>query len=53
MGKLIIFGPGHFGYSVQRHGRLPNGRRLVTTSQNWDDGHWHGWENYRPIFSSE
>ena len=53
MGRLIIFGPGHFGYSVQRHGRLPNGRRLVTTSQNWDDGHWHGWKNYRPIFSSE
>lgn len=52
MGDLIIFGPGHFGYSVQRHGRLADGSRLVTTAQNWDDGRWHGWASYRPVFSS-
>ena len=44
---------GHFAYSIRRHMLLPDGRRLMTVCQGWDDGVWHGWDDYRPIFYAE
>lgn len=45
--------PHHYCYDRFSHPeyRLADGNLLVTTSQNWDDATWHGFDAYRPIFS--
>lgn len=45
--------PGHFCYAEHAHPELhlSGGHILDSTSQNWTDGAWHGWNAYRLIFS--
>ncbi len=45
--------PGHICYSEHAHPelRLSGGHILDSTSQNWTDSVWHGWNAYRLIFS--
>jgi len=45
--------PHHFGYARHVHpeATLRDGRTLVTTCQNFDDGTLHPFADYRPIFS--
>ena len=52
-GRMIVYGPHHFGYAVHTHPELElaDGAVLVTTCQNWDDGILHPVADYRPIFS--
>jgi hypothetical protein len=52
-GPLYSYGPGHIGYARHTHPelRLADGRPLVTTCQNWDDGQPHPVTAYRPIFT--
>lgn len=47
--------PHHFCYGRHTHpeAHLANGRTLVTTNQNWDDGILHPFAAYRPIFSQQ
>lgn len=47
--------PHHFGYGRRAHPevRLADGRILVTTCQNYDDGILHPFADYRPIFSEQ
>ena len=51
-GPLLVFGPGHFGYSVREHpeARLASGEVLVTVAQNWDDGKLHVPSAYAPLW---
>lgn len=51
-GPLLVFGPGHFGYSVREHpeARLASGEVLVTVAQNWDDGRLHVPSAYAPLW---
>lgn len=46
--------PHHVCYSRHTHpeAHLAGGRVLITTCQNWDDGVFHPFAAYRPIFSS-
>lgn len=52
-GPMYAYGPHHFGYARHPHpeAHLASGRTLVTTCQNWDDGHLHPLADYRPIFT--
>jgi hypothetical protein len=45
--------PDHICYAEHAHPelRLSDGHVLDSTSQNWTDGAWHGWNAYRLIFS--
>ena len=48
-------GPGHIGYQVHSHpeASLASGNLLMSMSQNWTDGVWHGWTAYQLIFSEQ
>lgn len=49
-----VGGPAHhFGYNRLAHpeARLASGAMLYTTCQNWDDGKYHPYASYRPIFT--
>jgi hypothetical protein len=52
-GTLIRVSAGHveYGQVVHRDIRLADGRYLLTTCQNWDDGRLHALRAYAPLFS--
>jgi hypothetical protein len=52
-GTLIRVSAGHveYGQVVHRDIRLADGRYLLTTCQNWDDGRLHAPRAYAPLFS--
>lgn len=54
-GPMIVYGPHHIGYQRRVHPEitLADGRHLVTTCQNWDDGRTHRLADYRPILAEE
>lgn len=51
-GQMVVFGPGHFGYSVREHpwAVLASGETLTTMAQNFDDGKHRPPSAYRPLW---
>ena len=47
--------PDHIGYQLHSHPEavLASGNVLMSMSQNWTDGLWHGWTAYQLIFSEQ
>jgi hypothetical protein len=52
-GPMYVYGPHHFGYGRHTHPELPlaSHKMLVSTNQNWDDGHVHPYSAYRTLFT--
>ena len=54
-GPPYDLGTDHFGYQLHSHPEavLASGNVLMSMSQNWTDGLWHGWTAYQLIFSEQ